>query len=148
MNTWQEMYERKAPPAPVGGARVGGTDDVPHQLDPEPTEYRPWVLQRGSGRPAMLLDLRRFEPKTGTLTGSLVSYPQLMAVDYWGDRVVTLDFGSRHYVIEGTGLGDLPRWLQQGAVLAIQEYSARIWPLEIGGPTVHRISSIGPENST
>jgi hypothetical protein len=140
------MYERKAPTASQSeSARVSEVSDV-HQLDPEPNEYRPWILQRGSGRPAMLLDLRRYDPKTGTLTGSLVSYPQLMAVDYWGDRVVTLDFGSRHYVIEGAGLGDLPRWLQQGAVLAIQEYSSKIWPRRGDGALISKIAEIDANN--
>ncbi len=76
----------------------------------------------------MFIDLRRFEPKTGTLVGCQMSYPHLIAIDYIGDRMVSLDFGTRRFVIEGTGLEELPMRLQQGMVLAIQEHTARVWP--------------------
>lgn len=42
-------------------------DDGPPDLDT--VEHKPWALQRGRSRPAMMLHLRRFEPK------SLFDYP-------------------------------------------------------------------------
>ena len=56
--------------------------------------------------------------------------------------MVTLDFGLRQFVIEGVGLADLTRHLQQGTVLAIQEHSERIWPDATGNSVVTRIVKV------
>jgi hypothetical protein len=141
MSSWQELFDKKtgpgSPRAPADGSEEGADIAGP----PDPTEYRPWILQRG-GRPALFLDLRRFEPRTGILHGCQMSYPHLVSVDYVGDRLVHLDFGSRRYAIEGEGLCQLVSHLQQGQVLAIQEYSAQVWKAPILGPRVKRIIQV------
>ncbi len=92
-------------------------------------EYHPWVLQRGRTRPAMMLHLRRYESKSGLWMGWQLSYPSLIAAEYTGDRLLSLDFGSRQFIIEGQGLGELITRLQSGEVLCVQEYSPNIWPI-------------------
>lgn len=140
MSNWKDLLGKAdgstALPEAADEAAEPTTEFAP---PPDPAEYRPWLLQRGRGRPALFLDLRWFEPRTGVLMGAQMSYPHLFSVDYLGDRMVSLDFGNRHYVIEGTGLGELPMWLQQGMVLAIQEHSKSVWPTEVSGPLVSRI---------
>ena len=121
---WQDAFRPKGggsetpPPFPPSVPPDPDDDDLAPL--PDPSSYRPWILQRGRGRPAMFLDLRKFDGRTGEIIGSQVSYPSLMAIDYLGEHLVSLDFGHRHYVIEGSGLGELARRLQQGAVLAIR----------------------------
>jgi hypothetical protein len=145
--------QRQPPQGTPGASPIGGYDDgyqpPPHSegervpLSPgevtdeaalalalDATEYKPWVLQRGRSRPAMMLHLRRFEPKSGLWMGWQMSYPHLIAVEYIGDRMLSLDFGSRQFVIEGRGLDELARHLQQGSVLAVQEYCDAVWPQE------------------
>ncbi len=148
--SWQQMFE---PKRPAQGRAHGGYDDGfdPNQRDargemPRPPltpqeitdeaamalaldapEYKPWVLQRGRGRPAMMLHLRRYEPKSGLWCGWQIAYPHLVAVEYTGDRMLSLDFGQRQFVIEGTGLPELARHLQIGSVLMVQEYSDKLW---------------------
>lgn len=56
-----------------------------------------------------------------------VNYPYLIAVEYFGDTMLSLDFGTRQFVIEGSGLTELVRYLQQGTVMAIQEHSVEVW---------------------
>jgi len=92
-------------------------------------EYQPWVLQRGRSHPAMMLHLRRFEPRSGLWTGWQLSYPHLIAVEYTGDKMLSLDFGARQFIIMGNGLGGLVGHLQTGTVLTITEYNNRIWPV-------------------
>lgn len=141
MSNWRDRFDEgrdgrpDAMPPPV----VGDDDDG---LAPDMRQYRPWIVQRGRTRPALLLNLRRFEPKSGLLIGWQASYPHLVAADYVGERMLSLDFGSRQFVIEGTHLGELVHHLQQGTVLAIQEYSARVWPEPPAGPVVTVINKI------
>jgi hypothetical protein len=54
-------------------------------------------------------------------------YPHLVAVEYTGDRMLSLDFGNRQFVIEGTGLADLARHLQSGFILMMQAYNDEVW---------------------
>lgn len=103
------------------------TDEAAMALALDTQEYRPWVLQRGRSRPALMLHLRRYEPKSGLWTGWQLSYPHLVAVEYTGDSLLSLDFGTRQFIIEGTGLTELARHLQTGSVLMVQEFSAKIW---------------------
>lgn len=104
------------------------TDEAAMALACDASEYRPWTIQRGHGRPAMMLHLRRYEPKSGLWQGWQLSYSHLVAVEYTGDTFLSLDFGStRQFVIEGTGLGELTRHLQSGSVLMVQEYAEGIW---------------------
>lgn len=103
-------------------------DEAALALALDAQEYRPWVLQRGRGRPAMMLHLRRYESKSGLWMGWQLAYPHLIAAEYVGDRMLSLDFGSRQFVIEGTGLDDLVRHLQLGSVLMVQEFAPAVWP--------------------
>jgi len=72
-----------------------------------------------------------------------MSYPHLIAVEYIGDVMLSLDFGMRQFVIEGNGLIELARHLQQGTVLAVQEHMAAIWPAHPTGPSIHSITRVG-----
>lgn len=166
--SWQQMFE---PKRPAQGRPLGGYDDgfdpTQHQarsemprppLTPEEItdeaamalaldapEYRPWVLQRGRGRPAMMLHLRRYEPKSGLWCGWQIAYPHLVAVEYTGERMLSLDFGQRQFVIEGTGLDELNRHLQTGSVLMVQEYNGKAWPTRGEGGVITSIVRVGRE---
>jgi hypothetical protein len=129
--------EMNVPPPP---AREEPPDDDALQLDL--TEYKPWVLQRGRSRPTMLLELRRFEAKSGMWMGWQLSYPHLNAVEFIGDKMLSLDFGTRQFVIEGSGLDQLVRYLQLGAVMTIQEYTGQIWPARPSGAVITAINKI------
>lgn len=142
MSNWQEMFDKRVSGNRASVHSEGETLEL-EESDagerPDPARYEPWILQRGR-RPAMFLDLRRFEPRTGTPIGCQMSYPYLAAVDYIGDHMVALDFGTRHFVVEGKGLDRLVARLQQGMVLAIQEYSSHVWPDDgLEGPAVKKI---------
>jgi hypothetical protein len=80
----------------------------------------------------MMLELRRYEPRSGLWTGWALAYPHLIALEYTGDRLLSLDFGQRQFVVEGSGLDELARHIQQGAVLAVQEYAASLWATRSG----------------
>ena len=149
MGNWQAMFEParrggqppEPPPASAdGGAREDGA------TAPDPREYHPWMLQRGRSRPAMMVELRRFEPRSGLWQGWVLSYPSLHAVEYMGERMLSLDFGLRKFVLEGDGLSELTARLQQGVVLAIQEYCEKVWPQRPAGPIVSAIRRAGMEN--
>jgi len=138
---WRDKFEQGregqsplAPPAIV--------DDDP--VAPDNLQYRPWLIQRGRSRPALLLNLRRFDLRSGMMIGWQASYPHLIAADYFGERMLSLDFGTRHFVIEGTELGELVHHLQQGTVLAIQEYSSVVWPAQPTGAIVTKMVKIEP----
>jgi len=147
-SNWQDLFEQRrgdraaVPTVPSTDQAAEPPEEPELASPPNPQEYRPWLLQRSRSRPVMFLDLRRFEPRTGGLIGCQMGYPYLSAIDYLGDRMVSLDFGLRQFVIEGTGLDALALWLQQGQVLAIQEYSPRIWPTLPSGPIVRVINQI------
>ncbi len=100
------------------------TDEAAMALALDATEYRPWILQRGRSRPAMMLHLRRYDSKTAQWMGWQVAYSHLAAIEYVGSKLVSLDFGARQFVIEGSGLDELARHLQTGSVLMMQEYAA------------------------
>ncbi len=148
---WRQMFERDGKPStgsstrPVHTAPSTSYDDgyraaaqdaslSPHEITDEAAmalaeatqEYRPWVLKRAA-RPAMLLHLRRYNSKSRQWIGSLESYPHLIAAEYIGDRMLSLDFGARHFVIEGTGLHELIAHLQMANVQMVQEYAPGVW---------------------
>ncbi|WP_408591818.1 hypothetical protein [Novosphingobium sp.] len=102
------------------------TDEAALALADDIQEYRPWILQRGT-RPLIMLHLRRFDAKAGHWIGWQVSYPHLVAVEYVGDRMLSLDFGTRHFVIEGSGLGELARHLQTASVQTVLEFAPDVW---------------------
>ncbi len=119
------------------------TDEAAMALALDAPEYKPWVLQRGRGRPAMMLHLRRYEPKSGLWVGWQIAYPHLVAVEYTGDRILSLDFGARQFMIEGNGLHELARHLQLGSVLMVQEYAQNLWPTCQQGALVQSIAKLG-----
>jgi hypothetical protein len=139
-NNWTEMFERRQPDElRMTPPSYDGSEEPEWAPPPDPKEYRPWIMQRG-GRPSMFIDLRRFEPKTGTLTGCLMSYPALIAVDYIGDCMLALDFGVRKFVLEGDGLGDLVPRLQNGMVIVLQEFSPKLWN-STAGAVIRKLAS-------
>lgn len=118
------------------------TDEAAMALALDAPEYKPWVLQRGRGRPAMMLHLRRYEPKSGLWCGWQIAYPHLVAMEYTGDRMLSLDFGARQFVIEGSGLHELARHLQLGSVLMVQEFAKGVWSGIAGTSLIEAIRQI------
>lgn len=118
------------------------TDEAVMALGRDTTDYVPWVLQRGRARPAMMLHLRRFEPKSGLWIGWEIAYPHLIAVEYTGDRMLSLDFGTRQFMIQGRGLDELVARLQQGTVLMVQEYCDKVWPTRGSGGVITSIVKV------
>jgi len=108
----------------------------------DPAEYRPWILQRARTQPVLMLHLRRHDAKSGLWMGWELSMPHLVAVEYTGDRLLSLDFGARQFMLEGVGLDELARHLQTGNVLMIQEYAASAWPGHHSGPRVTAIRKL------
>lgn len=145
---WRDMLSQQG----HGGRQVGGEPTPPprQQAEPElddPTldmaEYRPWLLQRGRSRPAALLDLRWFDARASLWLGCAIAYPQLAAAEYIGERMLSLDFGKRQFVLEGEGLGELVRRIQDGSVIRIQEYASAIWPRKPIGAIINSIKRLG-----
>lgn len=119
------------------------TDEAVMALAMDIADYKPWVLQRGRSRPAMMLHLRRFEPKSGLWMGWQLAYPHLVAVEYIGDKMLSLDFGQRQFMIQGNGLDELAERLQLGTVLMVQEYAHSIWPARGEGGVISSIVKVG-----
>ena len=138
---WRDRFEqgREGRPAPPPPTTPEVEDDA---IAVDTTIYRPWIVQRGRTRPALLLNLRKFDPKSGFLIGWQAAYPHLIAADYVGDQMLSLDFGTRGFVIQGSDLTELVRHLQQGTVLAIQEYSPQLWPQRPHGAIVTAIKKV------
>ena len=100
---------------------VGGAVDL--------MEYKPWIVQRVRSHPALMLELRRYEPRSGLWSGWIMPYHSMFGLDFTGDRLMSLDFGgTRQFVIEGRSLDVLARHIQSGIVTAIVEYQATVWP--------------------
>lgn len=153
MGNWRSMFEQDRGGKPAGASPPHGEPPHKQPLDDDdgamldPSIYRPWILQRG-GHPAMLLHLRRYEARSGLWMGWQLAYHTLIAAEYVGERMLSLDFGSRQFMIEGHGLDELARHLQRGSVLALQEYAASIWPAGQAGPAVTAIKRLGQENTS
>ncbi|MGA0546829.1 hypothetical protein ACO2Q1_16280 [Brevundimonas sp. VNH65] len=151
MGNWRAMFEpprRDGQPPPDAPAAASIPDDAAMEdesSDGVAREYRPWLLQRGRSRPAMMLGLRRFDARSGLWQGWGLPYPSLLAVEYVGDRMLSLDFGSRQFMIQGHGLSTLARHLKQGIVTVIQEHAASVWPGPTEGPVVTSIMKVGGE---
>jgi hypothetical protein len=128
------------PPPPEPSPNELPIDD---ELHLDIAEYRPWVLQRGRTRPAALLNLRWYDPRAGMWLGCAMAYPQLIAAEYVGERMVSLDFGKRQFVLEGEQLGELIRRIQEGSVIAIQEYAPAVWPQRTAGPVITSLKRVG-----
>lgn len=127
-------------PAPLSPEDI--TDEAAMALALNATEYRPWTLQRGRGRPALMLHLRRFEPRSGLWMGWQVAYSHLVAVEYVGETMLSIDFGSRQFVIEGNGLDEVARHLQSGNVLMVQEFSSTLWNAAETSQVIDKITNI------
>lgn len=149
VGNWRSMFEAdrggKAPGAPAPTTRreiprEQAPDDDASELDP--SIYRPWILQRGRSHPAMMLEFRRYEPRSGLWTGWAIAYPLLVGLEYTGDKMLSLDFGTRQIIIQGTGLDELARHIQLGAVVAIQEHAAAVWPIFSEGACITGIRRI------
>jgi hypothetical protein len=123
------------------------TDEAAMALGGDTKEYTPWVLQRSRTRPVMMLHLRRFETRSGLWCGWEIAYPHLIAVEYTGDKMLSLDFGTRQFMLRGHGLDELVARLQQGTVLMVQEYCDRVWPMRPAGGFVTSIAKLGNEGS-
>lgn len=143
----RELGGASTPPAPAP-AVVPEPLPLDEDLNLDVAEYRPWVLQRGRTRPAALLDLRWYDARAGMWLGCAMAYPQLTAAEYVGERMLSLDFGTRQFVIEGEGLNELVRRIQDGSVIAIQEYAPSVWPERPSGPVVTHIRRIGASGET
>ena len=164
-SNWRDMFEQGrsgargigAPPQtphmppPQSSLSHGEPDDYtnpPYDDDAAPaldlSVYKPWVLQRGRGRPSMLLELRRYEPKSGLWIGWQIAYPHLIAVETIGDKMLSLDFGTRQFMLEGQGLDQLARHLQQGTVQTVVEYAREVWTARDAGPIITKIVRVMP----
>ena len=149
MGNWAAMFEpARQTGQPPGPTPTQAFDDaaLDDGSEPGPAEYRPWILQRGRSRPAMMLHLRRFELRSGLWQGWALSYPSLNAVEYVGARIVSLDFGTRQFIVEGMGLDELVDRLQLGVVTVIQEYASTVWPDRRDESVVTAIRRAGPAN--
>lgn len=148
LGNWQAMFETRragsAPPPPASAAptspEAAFDDGELPSLDLN--EYKPWILQRGRGNPALMLAIRRYDHRAALWECCSTAYHALFSVDYLGDKVVGLDFGVRRFMLEGTGLDLLARYLQQGSVLKIVEYAPAIWPTRGEGPIITAIRRI------
>ena len=147
MSGWGSWTDKFEPARGAGGAAGVPPPMAEDERDEDAlaldlAEYKPWTVQRGRSRPAMMLELRRFDQRSGLWIGWQLSYPSLVAVEYVGDRLLTLDFGTRLFALEGQTLTELARHLQQGAVLAVQEYAASVWPARPAGPIISAIRNL------
>ena len=148
---WRAMFEQSrhggqspgALPSMVAPAAV--PTDAPFDdaaLAPDPSIYRPWILQRGGSRPSMMLDFRRYEPRSGLWSGWAIAYPHLVGLEYTGDQMLSLDFSKSQIMIMGTGLDELVRHLQNGSVVSLQEYSHSVWPMHGDGSLIRSIAKL------
>ncbi|MES1985886.1 MAG: hypothetical protein V4461_13125 [Pseudomonadota bacterium] len=151
MGNWRAMFDTKRQSgAPHDAPPIPTQADVPSETPPDDealvldlSVYRPWIVQRGRSRPALMLDFRRYEPRSGLWSGWAIAYPYLVGMEYTGDTLLSLDFGARQIVIEGKGLDELVRYIQQGSVTAVQEYAPRLWPEQPSRPTIISIRDLG-----
>lgn len=146
---WRAMFEQPRPPdAPLKPELPPSIEDAPGEDESaalDLTDYRPWILQRARTRPALMLELRRYEPRSGQWSGWAMAYHNLNAVDFVGARMLALDFGTRQFIIEGRGLDALARHIQQGTVLGIVEYNAVLWPTPMADASVTAIRRVETE---
>lgn len=143
---WGDMFTKPATEgAEVPSAREEAQDDFDLLPGVDPKEYRAFMVQRGRSRQSLFVDLRTIDERSGALKGTMLSYPQLVAVDYVDDHTILLDFGMRHVRIEGERLGELIARLNTGQISVIQAYSEKIWgrTLPVGSPIVRSITHLG-----
>jgi hypothetical protein len=141
----QPQAHGETPPPHSPADQASGAYDDANLASLNGAEYKPWVLQRGHGRPVMMLHLRRYEPKSGLWCGWQIAYPHLIVAEYTGDKMLSLDFGTRQFMLQGHGLEELSRHLQNGTVLMVQEYCDRIWTNQPAGGVITSIVKLGNE---
>ncbi|MDO7837086.1 hypothetical protein Q4610_18745 [Sphingobium sp. HBC34] len=145
---WRDMFrdpQRDGQPPSQAAQPPTARDELPDEdggaLDL--TEYKPWIVQRVRSRPALMLELRRYEPRSGFWHSWGLPYHALCTVESVGDRMLSLDFSSgRQFVIKGRGLHELTRHIQQGTVLGIIEHSIALWPGSMTQPIVTAIRRV------
>jgi len=142
-SNWRDSFVSGRPSGRPMPPPIDVQVDDADELTPDLAEYKPWTLARGRSRPAMMLELRRFEPRSGMWMGWQLSYPTLIAAEYTGDRMLSLDFGQRQFMLEGRALDELARHIQLGSVIAIQEHSPALWPVRPVEAFVSSIQRIG-----
>lgn len=147
---WRDMLNHPARSVPhhLGGdpamlARASAERDDDDDLMLDMDVYQPWLLQRGRTRPATLLDLRWYDKRGSLWLGCAIAYPQLVAADYTSDKMLSLDFGKRQFILKGVGLDALLHRLCDYSVIAIQEYAPTIWPQRPSGPMIASIERVG-----
>ncbi|MEQ6335673.1 hypothetical protein [Sphingobium sp. MK2] len=147
VGNWRAMFEQPRrdgePPGPAAASaplREEPADEEGRALDL--TEYKPWIIQRARSQPALMLECRKFEPRARIWTGWAMAYHSLYAVEFIGDRMLSLDFGTRQFAIEGHGLDELVRHIQQGTALGVIEYAAELWPGVKASPLVTAIRRV------
>lgn len=140
-NHWTDMFEqpRQHGRASAPPLTVQSSDDDQDTPDYDVSIYRPWIVQRGRSRPPMMLEFRRYEPRSGLWSAWAIAYPMLLGLEYTGDCLLSLDFGSQKIVLEGYGLQDLSRQIQNGSVVAIQEYCQDFWNCDRTKPIIRKI---------
>lgn len=145
---WTDMFHEaprhsgQASPSAAATPQTSAAPEGAAEDAHDATTYRPWLVQRGRGRPVVMLELRRFEARSGLWQGWAMPYAGMYAVEHLGDRMVSLDFGARQFVIEGHGLDELAQRIQHGEVMSVQEYAAPIWPVRPSGTVVSSIRRI------
>jgi hypothetical protein len=143
--TWGDMFAKQAPDAPESPSiKEEAQDDFDLLPGVDPKLYRAFIVQRGRSRQGLFLDFRSFDERSGALKGTMLSYPQLVAIDYVDDHTILLDFGMRHVRIEGEQLAELIARLHTGQVSVLQAYSEKIWgPKPPLGPFIRSITHLG-----
>lgn len=144
---WRDMFrdpQRDGQPPSQAAQPPTTRDELPDEdggaLDL--TEYKPWIVQRVRSRPALMLELRRYEPRSGLWSGWAMPYHSLYAVEYVGDRLLSLDWNARRFVIEGKGLEALARHIQRGTVETVLEYAPHVWAAQPVGSMVVAIREV------
>ena len=142
MGNWTEMFDgpsRGAPEPVPPGSSAEPYDDLTLNAR---EEYKPWSLQRGRSRPVMMVEFRRHEPRSGLWTCWALTYASLVSLEYTGDQLLSLAFGTCVVIVHGRGLDALARHVEEGAVMAVHEHAPSLWAAPSHGPTVSRIERI------
>lgn len=141
-NNWRSLFDQHPqrqgtlPPSAAEGPVAAASPETDDAAALDATDYRPWIIQRGRSRSVMMLHLRRFDPRTSMPMGWVLPYSSLYGIEYVGDRMLSLDFGVRQFVVEGRGLDGLLGALQSGSIQAVVEYCPALWPKSPDGAAI------------
>ena len=145
---WQDEFFKRKPggdaATPTESVKDAALDEFDLLPGVDTNAYKAFIVQRGRSV-SMFLDLRTFDARSGVLQGTMLSYPQLVAVDYVDDHTILLDFGMRHVRIEGERLAELIQRLHSASISVIQAWSPKIWGEKEpeGAAIVRRITHLG-----